>query len=115
VLKNVFDAVMGVFGGDGGLDAAHGVFVQSSVSEADDGAERDWSRDQSAAAPESSTLSSSATAAAAPSPPPDIVCAPVPGKIGGDGALDAGSAGNPSGTTTPARRPRSSFVSRRIK
>jgi hypothetical protein len=34
-------------------------------------------------------------------PPPDVLSNPVPGKIGGDGALDAGQAGNPSGSAPP--------------
>ena len=36
-----------------------------------------------------------------PPPPPDILFAPVPGKRGGDGALDAGKGGNPSGAPPP--------------
>lgn len=34
-------------------------------------------------------------------PPPDVLTNPIPGKIGGDGALDAGRAGNPSGPPPP--------------
>ena len=85
VLGMVFEAVRGVIGGAGG--GAHAIGAAADV-----GDDRDDAAETSA--------SPSPPPPSAPAPPllpPDILFAPVPGKMGGDGALDAGKGGNPSG------------------
>jgi hypothetical protein len=54
-------------------------------------------RDNFTASTQTSSLSAAETATAPTVIPHDFLSIPIPGKIGGSGALDAGPAGNPSG------------------
>ena len=99
VLGKVFDAVKAVIGGDEVQKTAQQNDGSSPVSGSDYfGTHTNTVTNDSLPPPPppASTATHSSVL-----PPPDVLSNPIPGKIGGDGALDAGRAGNPSGPPTP--------------
>ena len=101
VLRKVFEAVMAVVGGsaEGVLEGEQG--DDELRTRADAARHGDY---PAAATQMPTTVSAAQTAPAAAVTPPDVLSTPIPGKIGGNGALDAGASGNPSGSPPPLPR-----------
>jgi hypothetical protein len=98
VLGKVFDAVKAVIGGDEVQKTAQQNDGSSPVSGSDY-----FGTHTNTVTNDNDSLPPPPPAATHSSvlPPPDVLSNPIPGKIGGDGALDAGRAGNPSGPPPP--------------
>jgi hypothetical protein len=109
VLGKVFNAVKAAIGGDVAVESGAAAL---SVDGAHDVARLEGIASTIATEPAlptpSAALQAHATAASHSPPPPDVLSTPNPFKIGGDGALDAGRAGNPSGTFPNLQTPSSS-------
>jgi hypothetical protein len=95
VLGKVFNAVKAVLSGD--VEVNSGQQLTAALSD-DDTHQVFNQEDVAASSSPSAAAQTPITAASLSAPPPDVLTNPIPGKIGGEGALDAGRAGNPSGT-----------------